>query len=81
MHATNLREVGGAVMLAVPPTLLALLDLKAGAKVDIGVEAGRLVVVPRTRPTYTLEELLAECARSAPDRAWLDSPPAGKELP
>ena len=83
MHATNLRKVGGSVMLAVPPTLLALLDLEAGAKVDIGIEAGRLVVVPRTRPTYTLEELLAQCDGSAPDaadRAWLDSPPVGKEL-
>lgn len=83
MHATDLRKVGGSVMLAVPPTLLALLDLEAGAKVDIGIEAGRLVVVPRTGPRYTLDELLAQCdgsAPDAPDRAWRDSPPVGKEL-
>ena len=83
MHATNLRKVGGSVMLAVPPTLLALLDLEAGAKVDIGIEAGRLIVVPRARPEYTLDELLAQCDRSAPDapdRVWVDSPPVGKEL-
>lgn len=83
MHATNLRKVGGSVMLAVPPTLLDLLDLQAGARVDIGIEAGRLVVVPQPRPKYTLEALLAQCDPSAPDepdRDWLDSPPVGKEL-
>ena len=33
-HTTNLRKVGGSVMLAVPPTLLDLLKLGVGAKVD-----------------------------------------------
>lgn len=83
MHPTNLRKVGGSVMLAVPPTLLDLLDLQAGAQVDIGIEAGRLVVVPRPRPRYALEDLLAQCDPSAPDetdRDWLDSPPVGREL-
>lgn len=83
MHATNLRKVGGSVMLAVPPTLLDLLDLEAGARVDIGIESGRLVVVPRSRPKYALEDLLAQCDPSAPDepdRDWLDSPTVGREL-
>ena len=44
MHTTNLRKVGGSVMLAVPPALLDLLNLGVGAKVGIGVEDGRLVV-------------------------------------
>ena len=30
MHITNLRKVGGSVMLAVPPALLELLHLQAG---------------------------------------------------
>ena len=33
-HTTNLRKVGGSVMLAVPPALLDLLKLGVGAKVD-----------------------------------------------
>ena len=45
---------------------------------------GRLVVEPRTRPVYTLEELLAQCDETAPDdaedRAWLDASRAGDEL-
>ncbi|MBV9567389.1 MAG: antitoxin, partial [Hyphomicrobiales bacterium] len=33
MHTTNLRKVGGSVMLAVPPALLDVLHLAPGAKV------------------------------------------------
>ena len=84
MHATNLRKVGGSVMLAVPPALLDLLKIGAGAKVDIDVEDGRLIVAFRTRPSYSLEELLAQCEESAPadnaDRAWLGARPVGREL-
>lgn len=71
-------------MLSVPPAILDLLSLAVGAKVDIGVENGRMVVEPRKRPTNTLAELLAQCeetdAPSAEDRAWLDAKPAGSEL-
>lgn len=84
MHTTSLRKVGGSIMLAVPPALLDLLKLRAGAKVDIGVEHGRLIVAPRVRPIYSLDELLAQCNEHEPhsseDRAWLDAKPAGKEL-
>ena len=38
MHITNLRKVGGSVMLAVPPALLDLLHLQAGTTVGIAVE-------------------------------------------
>ena len=34
MHTTNLRKVGGSVMLAVPPALLDLLRIGAGATRD-----------------------------------------------
>ena len=84
MHTTSLRKVGGSIMLAVPPALLDLLKLRAGAKVNIGVEHGRLVVAPRARPRYSLDELLAQCdetdAPSPEDRAWLDDRPVGNEL-
>ena len=84
MHTTNLRKVGGSVMLAVPPALLDVLNLGVGAKVDIGIRDGCLVAVPRTRPSYSLEELLAQCDDTAPedegDRAWLHSAPVGNEL-
>ena len=46
MHTTNLRKVGGSIMLAVPPALLDVLHLTAGAKVGLAVDNGRLVVEP-----------------------------------
>jgi antitoxin ChpS len=84
MHTTNLRKVGGSIMLAVPPALLDILHLSAGAKVGLSVDNGRLVVEPRARPRYTLDALLAECDASAEltseDREWLDAKPLGGEL-
>lgn len=84
MHTTNLRKVGGSIMLAVPPALLDLLRLRPGVKVGIAVESGHLVVKPHQRPRYTLDELLAQCdpkaARSKEDREWLCGKPVGGEL-
>jgi antitoxin ChpS len=85
MFVTSLRKVGGSIMLAVPPALLDVLQLSAGAKVAMTVDDGRLVVEPKTRPRYTLEALIAECdATAAPseeDRDWLNAPAVGNELP
>ena len=84
MQTTRLRNVGGSVMLAIPPALLDVLELRAGSRVDIGIEEGRLIVAPRTRPSYTLDELLAQCVGIATadqgDCAWLDAKPVGNEL-
>jgi antitoxin ChpS len=84
MHKTNLRKVGGSIILAVPPELLGILRLGPGAEVGIAIEGGRLVVEPQQRPRYTLEELLAQCnpkpARSTEDREWLSGKPAGAEI-
>ena len=84
MHTTNLRKVGGSVMLAVPPAVLDMLQLRAGATVALVVDGGRLIVDPQPQRRYTLDELLAQCDQTAEpaqeNREWLDTPPAGKEL-
>ena len=84
MHTTNLRKVGGSTMLAVPPAILDLLHLQAGATVDLDVEEGRLIVRPQTKTRYTLDELLAQCDPAASvtdeDRKWIDMPTVGREL-
>jgi antitoxin ChpS len=84
MHRTNLRKVGGSIMLAVPPALLDILDLQAGTEVGIGVERGRLIVEPQKQPHYTLNELLAQykpkAVRTREEREWLSNRAAGKEL-
>jgi len=88
MHTTNLRKVGGSVMLAVPPAILDLLRLRAGSTVGLTVDGDRLVIDPSPRPHYTVEELLAASDYSAPqppserdlEREWLDATPVGREL-
>ncbi len=84
MYTTYLRKVGGSVMLAVPPAVLDMLHLQAGATVDLVVDGGRLIVEPQPRARYALDELLAQCDPSAEltqeDREWLDAKPAGGEL-
>jgi len=84
MHTTCLRKVGGSVMMAVPPAILEILHLQAGATVGVAIDDGRLVVDPKPRPHYTLAELLAASDYSQPqpaeEREWVDAPPVGGEL-
>lgn len=84
MHTTNLRKVGGSIMLAVPPAILDLLHLEVGATVGLEVDGGRLVVDPNVKHRYTLTELLEASDYSQPqpaeEREWIDAPSAGGEL-
>ncbi|MDE2514649.1 MAG: antitoxin [Rhodospirillales bacterium] len=83
MHTTNLRKVGGSIMLAVPPALLDMLHLSAGAQVGLAVDHGRLIVEPQARPRYTMAELLAASDYSQPqpaaEREWVDARAVGRE--
>ncbi|MBQ9407115.1 MAG: antitoxin [Desulfovibrio sp.] len=84
MYTSTLRRVGGSVMLAVPPAVLEMLQMESGSAVSMAVESGRLVIEPRARKKYSLQELLAQCDASAPvsdeDRAWTAATAVGKEL-
>jgi antitoxin ChpS len=84
MHTTNLRKIGGSVMLAVPPAVLKMLQLQPGAAVDVTVADGRLLIEPIRQKRYSLKELLAQCNVEAPqtveDNDWISSAQAGREL-
>jgi antitoxin ChpS len=84
MYTTNLRKVGGSVMLSVPPAILELLHLYPGATVGLTVDGDRLVIEPQPRPHYSLEELLDQCDSSAElsseDQEWLAVKSDGNEL-
>ncbi len=71
-------------MLAVPPAVLEIMDLRPGAQVGLTIESGRLVIDPQPRRRYTLDELLAQCSPKAPrtreEREWLAGKPVGSEL-
>ncbi len=84
MLTSTLRQVGGSVMVAVPPSILDILDIKAGSTVNLSVETGRLVVEPRRRKKYSLADLVSKCDPAVPmsqeDSEWLSAPAVGKEL-
>ena len=84
MATVTLRNLGGSVVVAVPRKILSLVDLKAGSQVRIGVENGRAVFEPETKPHYNMAELLANPSAKAlkpsrEDREWLSGGPVGKE--
>lgn len=83
MHTTNLRNVGGSVMFAIPKALLKTLDMEPGMAVGISVADGKLVVDPHPAPRYKLADLIRQCAPNAPaldeDAAWLGDAPIGRK--
>ena len=52
MYTSNLRRVGGSVMLAVPPAILEMLQMESGSAVSMAVESGRLIIEPSVRKKY-----------------------------
>lgn len=83
MPTATLRTVGGSVMMAIPKQLLALVDLQAGAQVDVAVEDGCLIISPQRKKHYKLADLLIQCDPSLPltpeEQMWLDAPSVGLE--
>ncbi|HXF08354.1 MAG TPA: hypothetical protein VNK45_07515 [Candidatus Acidoferrales bacterium] len=53
MHTTHLRNVGGSLMLTIPPALLDVLHLTAGARVALAVDKGRFVIARGGRKRET----------------------------
>jgi len=60
-----------------------MIDLQAGAKVELAVQQGQLIVVPQRRPRYQLSALLAQCDAALPispqEQEWLNAPAVGRE--
>ncbi len=71
-------------MVAIPKPMLESLDLSADAPVELSLRGGKIVVAPRARRRYTLDELLAACdADASPtdeDRNWTAGARRGGEL-
>ena len=89
MASVTLRNLGGAVVMAVPKKILNLVRLDAGSKVDLTVEKGGLIMSPsaepRRRPSYSPAELLAQCRPTdlkpkRSERRWLRGGAMEREL-
>lgn len=83
MATAKLRKVGGSVMVALPPSVLAELGLAAGGAVELSADGGSVVMRP-AKPRYTLDELLTDhkkaSRRLAQDKEWLSDQVVGREL-
>lgn len=84
MHRTKLRKVGGSVMMAIPPALLEVADLRTGSDVTVSFSSGKLVIERPAKPAYTLQQLLdvSDYAgeHSGEDNSWTTDSAIGHEL-
>lgn len=84
MATTTLRNVGGSLVTTIPKSVLEVLGLQANTKLEVTIDEGKIVLAPRKRPKYTLDELLAQCDPEAPwekeEREWMDAPSVGNEI-
>ena len=82
MYSTNLRQVGGSVMLTIPPNFLELLHLRSGEPVSMTVKNNKLIIECK-KPQYKLIDLMNQCDLSQPlgadEQQWLDDCPLGSE--
>ena len=69
---------GNSLGLRVPKDIAARLGLKAGARVDIAAEDGR-IVISLERPMYGLDELLVGMTPAAMHEAFDWGPDLGRE--
>jgi len=82
MTTATLRKVGGSVMIAIPPALLDVAELRVDMEVGLTVTNGTIVIQPKKKRAYTLEDLISRCDAAGPlgEREWVDAPPVGGEL-
>lgn len=56
-----IQKWGNSLAVRIPASLADQLEVSAGTPVEIRAQNGSLVVTPRTRPRYSLRELLKRC--------------------
>lgn len=63
MHA-RVQKWGNSLAVRIPKPFASEVGLRKDAEVEISVDQGRLVIVPRPVPAFTLGELLAGVTRA-----------------
>jgi len=78
----SIQKWGNSAAIRLPVELLKLLQIAAGDKLEVEVRAGALILKPK-RASYSLAELVAQCAPNAPApadvSAWTETRPAASE--
>ncbi len=83
MTTITLRSLGGSVVMTVPKKILNNMNLQAGSQVSLATQDGKLIVEAKTKPHYSLAELMAQCDLTQPlsedETLWLGDASAGME--
>lgn len=84
INTVAIRRSGGASVVSLPKAFLQTLNLDVGAKLEISLEDGRIVMRP-SKEKLTLDSLLEGCtpADFAPDEEdleWDRMRPVGREI-
>ena len=70
-------------MINIPAAMLEQLHLQLGDSINMSVAEGKLIIEPKTKPSYTLAELMAQCDLSqdisTEEQQWLDDSHLGNE--
>lgn len=81
-HTATLRALGQSVAVTIPQAVAVSTGLYAGGKVNLEIDAGRLVMAKATRRKYTLRDLLAMQVNKPLqiDSQWDAMPDVGREV-
>jgi antitoxin MazE len=80
MITTYIRKWGNSLAIRLPQSLLAQLNLQIDGEVEISLEEGRLILSPVKKPSYTLDELLAQITPEILHNEIDFGKPVGKEV-
>jgi len=85
MTSISVRQSGGANIVSIPKTIVQMLGLSVGSKLDITVEENRIILTPSSEDEVSLESLLKgspkECFTvTEEDREWINARPVGREI-
>jgi antitoxin MazE len=80
MITTYIRKWGNSLAVRLPQSLLAQLNLQADGEVEISIDEGRLILSPVKKPSYRLDELLAQISPESLHDEIDFGKPVGKEV-
>ena len=76
---TKFQKWGNSLGLRIPKSFAEVAGVPAGSEVDLAIEDGDLIVRPRRKPHYALNELLMRVNENNRHREIDTGEPAGEE--
>jgi antitoxin component of MazEF toxin-antitoxin module len=81
----TIKKWGNSLATRIPKAVVDSVGLRLNQEVEIEAVDGRIIITPSKTVEYSLDELLSKCKPEAmtfsqEDNAWINSPPAGKEV-